>query len=49
MTGFLIPFVEVNKTLTDEEYEKLFIFSIVWACGGIMEAADRSIIHELLI
>jgi dynein heavy chain len=47
MTGFLIPFVNSNKTLSDEEYEKLVIFSMVWSLGGILEASDRNIVHEL--
>jgi len=48
MTGFLRPFVAANKSLTDQEYERLVIFSIVWSIGGILEVADRNIVHELL-
>jgi len=48
VTGALVQFVNINKTLTEEEYEKYFIFSITWAFGGLYENQDRLAFHEFL-
>lgn len=49
LTGCLQPFMLQDKTLTNEEYERLVVFSITWAIGGVYEAEDRVRFHELLI
>jgi dynein heavy chain len=48
LTGSLVQYVNSNKTLTEEEYEKYLIFSITWAFGGIFEVPDRQLFHEYL-
>jgi len=48
LTGCLLPYVNSNKTLSEEDYEKFIIFSLTWALGGIYEMADRYIFHEYL-
>ena len=37
LTGLIQPLVNQNKYASDEEYEKYFIFSMVWAVGGLLE------------
>lgn len=41
LTGLLQPLVNQNKYATDEDYEKYFIFSMVWSVGGLLETSDR--------
>jgi len=48
LTGCLLPYVNSNKTLSEEDYEKYIIFSLTWALGGIYEMADRYLFHEYL-
>jgi len=48
LTGCLLPYVNSNKTLVEEDYEKLIIFSLTWALGGVYEMADRYLFHEYL-
>ena len=38
-----------NKTLTELEYEKIVVFSITWAIGGIFEAIDTKLHQEILM
>ena len=48
LTGLLIPFVNSNKTLTEIDYEKLLVYSMSWAIGGIFELNDRQIFFDYL-
>jgi len=49
LAGLLNPYVNLNKYATDEEYEKYLIFSLVWACGGLLEHTDRVLFHEHMV
>jgi len=44
----LMPFVNQNKTLGDDEYDRIVLFCIVWAVGGVYEPSDRVIFHDYL-
>jgi hypothetical protein len=37
LTGCLLQYVNSNKTLSEEEYEKYILFSITWSIGGVYE------------
>lgn len=41
LNGILKPLVNANKTLTEQDYEKVVVFALSWALGGIFEVADR--------
>lgn len=49
LTGCLQHFVQIQKTLSEQEYERLVVFSLAWAIGGIYEAQDRIRMHELFL
>lgn len=49
LTGLLVPLVDKNVMATDDEYEKYFIFSMVWAMAGVVEHSDRLAFHEHLV
>jgi len=44
----LTSYLNMNKTLSEEEYERIVAFCISWAIGGIYEPADRVKFHEYL-
>lgn len=48
LTGILKPLNALNKIVSEQDYEKLVIFSLTWAVGGIYESADRNAFHEYL-
>lgn len=48
LNGCLEPLRESKSLSSEGEYEKLVIFSLVWALGGIFEPSDRSKFHEFL-
>lgn len=37
LNGILKPLVNSNKTLSEADYEKVVVFSLAWAVGGIFE------------
>jgi dynein heavy chain len=41
LVGILRPLVQSNKTLTETDYEKVIVYAITWAIGGVFEAQDR--------
>lgn len=49
LTGLLQPLVNQNKYCSEEDYEKYFIFSMVWSVGGLLETNDRQLFHEHLV
>jgi len=48
ITGLLYNFATLNKTLQDDEYERIVLFAVTRACAGIYEPADRFIVHDFL-
>jgi dynein heavy chain, axonemal len=48
LTGCLMPLINSNKILTEADYEKFVIYSLVWAVGGVYEYSDRAQFHEFL-
>jgi len=49
LTGLLIPVVKSNRTLSESEYEKLFVWSVAWAFGGIYEEKERLEFQDWLV
>jgi len=41
LVGIIKPLVSSNKTLTEADYEKVIVYALTWAIGGVMEAQDR--------
>lgn len=41
ITGFLLPYNNNNKILTDQEYERIVLYSLCWATAGLYENSDR--------
>lgn len=48
LNGILKPLVSVNKTLTEQDYERVLIFALTWGLGGVFEVPDRIQFHEFL-
>lgn len=48
LNGILKPLVSANKTLTEQDYEKVVVFALVWGMGGVYENPDRVLFHEFL-
>lgn len=48
ITGMLLPFINQNKTLSDEEYDRIVLFAVCWSVGGAYEPSDRQIMHDYL-
>lgn len=42
------PKPEVAHVLTPEQLEKLYVFALVWATGGLLDADDRAKFDEFL-
>ena len=38
LNGILRPLVNSNKTLTESDYEKVVVYALTWAVGGVFEA-----------
>lgn len=38
LNGILKPLVSSNKTLIESDYEKVLVYSLAWAVGGIFES-----------
>jgi hypothetical protein len=49
LTGLLVPLVDKNIMASEDEYEKYFVFSMVWSMGGVVEHGDRLSFHEHLV
>lgn len=41
LNGILRPLVNSNKILTESDYEKVVVYALTWAIGGIYEVQDR--------
>jgi hypothetical protein len=41
--------VDKNIMASEDEYEKYFVFSMVWSMGGVVEHGDRLSFHEHLV
>jgi dynein heavy chain len=41
LTGLLLPYNNNNKILSDIEYERIVLYAISWATGGVYENSDR--------
>ena len=41
LCGMLRPLVNSNKYLSEADYEKVCVFCMTWAIGGVLEATDR--------
>jgi dynein heavy chain len=37
LVGILKPLVQANKTLTESDYERVVVYALTWAVGGIFE------------
>ena len=48
LNGVLRPAVQANKTLAESDYEKVVIYCLTWALGGVYEKEDRQLFHEYL-
>ena len=48
LTGMLKPLNILNKVLSEQDYEKIIIYCITWAVGGVYEMQDRQTMHEYL-
>lgn len=51
VNGLLKPLssnANANIRLSNQDYEKVVVFSLAWAIGGLYEAAERSQFHEYL-
>lgn len=48
LNGCLEPLRESKSLSSESEYEKLVIFCLVWALGGVFEPQDRVKFHEFL-
>jgi len=48
LTGCLLKYVQQNRILSEEDYEKYILFSIIWSFGGVYEVPDRQLFHEYL-
>lgn len=48
ITGFLQPYIDNKSSLESEQLEKIVVYAIAWAVGGIYESADRQIVHDFL-
>jgi len=48
VTGLLMPYADNKASLEQEQLEKLVVFAIAWAVGGVYEFHDRQIVHEFL-
>jgi dynein heavy chain len=44
----LLKNVPIGTKLSDADYERVMVFSISWAIGGLYEAAERFQFHEYL-
>jgi len=44
----LLKNVPAGTKLSDADYEKIVVFSLAWAIGGLYEAAERAQFHEFL-
>ena len=40
--------VPVGTKLTDQEYERVVVYAITWAVGGLYESQERFQFHEYL-
>jgi len=49
LTGILMPVVSQNRSLSNDEYERIFVWCLSWAFGGIYEAKERQEFHEWLV
>lgn len=38
LAGILRPLVSTNKTLSEADYEKVIVYALCWAVGGVFEA-----------
>eukprot|EP00960_Hanusia_phi_P069522 767109-Hanusia_phi.AAC.3 len=43
------PFIDTKQNLPDEHMERLFIFSLCWSVGALLELSDRTKFNEKLI
>lgn len=43
-----MTYINQNKTLSDDEYDRIVLFAIVWSVGGVYEPNDRFLIHDYL-
>jgi len=41
LTGSLLKYVQQNRILSEEDYEKYILFSLIWSFGSIYEVPDR--------
>jgi formylmethanofuran dehydrogenase subunit E-like metal-binding protein len=51
VNGLLKPLstnVNANVKLSNQDYEKVVVFCLAWAIGGLYEAAERAQFHEYL-
>lgn len=47
LQGMISQFIEVTE-MTDNLYECLFVYSLTWSFGGLLEPEDRLKFHQKL-
>lgn len=48
LTGLLDVHIKEQRQLEEESFEKIFIYSLTWALGGLFEQEDRNKFHSVL-
>ncbi|XP_046493196.1 dynein axonemal heavy chain 8 [Neodiprion pinetum] len=49
LEGLLSHDVDPTKTLSEQHLEKLFLFSVMWSLGAVLELDDRAALEEFLV
>ncbi|CAL7938026.1 unnamed protein product [Xylocopa violacea] len=49
LEGLLSPSKNLTKTLTDHHVEKIFLFSLMWSLGAVLELEERNALEQFLL
>lgn len=48
LNGVLNQFISLNKQLDEIQLEKVVVYALTWALGGLYESEERQQFHEYL-